>query len=261
MKTKSLLDLPSGFQTIVPALALLAAGCSPSYTLTTVALLRDPARASLRASADPRSTLLPEGRVPARVTVAEGWLTLGVEPRTRAPYTIAAVREADGALMFDDGYRHDIMSSDGTVRALKNDQIPPIALHEPQALIPMCADAEAPYGRVRNSYGDCLRDAKFRGYLATSWDNVAEIRQIRRPAEYLGLIEAFVLVGGLVSGVGGAILVGEGASERRGEPSRVPLLVSGSLLLAVPAALFAAIAPAAFAPERTEVVFPPPAPR
>jgi hypothetical protein len=231
----------------------LLAGCSMAFT--TEVRVRDTSLVSLRAASEPARALLPEGRGPARVTVAKGWIPLRGYPGVRAPYAVDAVREEDGTMAFDDGYRYDVVSSTGQVRVLRGAVVSTEDLSAPELVLPMCATARV--GKRSLGQGDCSPESQFRGQLVTPWSNVAEVRTIgRREKAQLGAGLALAL--GLILGLSAGVpLVVTGAGLPAGDSTRAPLIGAGSAVLIAPVLVFLVLAPAAFAPNRVEILFPP----
>jgi hypothetical protein len=243
------------------ASVLFCASCNPwnPYPTTIVARLRDPARASLRWGATGQE-ILPEGRAPAAVTVADGSFEL--RPGTRLPYNIRIVRETNGALAFDHGVRDDIVAVDGKVMSLGAGAIAPDMLTGGEAVFGICATLwleryhRGPH--VRNDYGECSPEPTFHGQLVTPWSNVVEIRRERRaPNRWASWLFTVLTVGPLV-GFGVPLVAGrpfDCSSNSTG------CRAGGATMLAVGAAILVVAGPSLFTPERTEVVFPSPATR
>jgi hypothetical protein len=242
----------------VLGLAALSLGCLPStpeaYVVKDVARLRDPARASLR---NRDGTILPEGNTPASVTY---WLPV---PRgSRASWTFNVVREKSGALAFDHGERDHIVSAGGQV--MEFDRAEPVAdiLRRSEAVMEVCVTRTIfRLTHTSTSYGPCTPGSQFRAQIVTPWDNVIEIREVKRyPGRPDTIAGMCGVLGGIFLGVPGVTFVALGAAEPRGSSEQVGFLVGGSVALALSIGACASVAPLMFARDKSEVLFPLPAP-
>ena len=233
--------------TLLP-LALLGTACRSTFTEVR---LQNPERASFRSRTDPSSVILPEGRQAARVEIQSGFLRAGED--MRVPYRLQAVREPDGAMSLDDGRLRDIVKPSGQVVMLPGDVLSVEDMHAPALLIPICAEIRI--GNGASTSFECRPSTTRLGYLATPWENVNVIqRRVQRTG--LQAAAAGVAIGGFVLACAS---IGPFTAASPGDPSYRPLMATGTAMLIVPAVVFAALAPFAFAKDRVEIVYPPPA--
>jgi hypothetical protein len=241
-------------QRILAVASLLTAACNP-YTVSNTVRLRDPSRAALGSSS---GVTLPEGKNPERVKIASGFVL--TSPSSRAAYEVHALREQDGSIELEvdtklgiqGGERHDLVNGAGDIVALSNgsgEVFTPATLGQPKASLPVCLYLWEVNRGVRPTPGVCGAPG-FQGVLTTDWDNVAEIRR-RKVVKY----RAGALMWGIPLSTGafvfGGLYIGLSPHDKG-------VIAGGSAALGIGVAILGLLGPFMFAPDRSELVYPPP---